>query len=89
MPSFRQVTYLPDSYFVDAAAKQTKDALTNQTENYAPGSAQQVLDALAYTPNSVLALGGTSGGSGGEASVSSVEWTALQYRSHPGSIDRP
>lgn len=53
-PSFRQVAYLPDSFFVDGAAQQTIDAMTNRTTNYAPGSAKQVLDALAATPNGVL-----------------------------------
>jgi putative ABC transport system permease protein len=52
--SFRQVAYLPDSFFVDGAAQRTIDALTNHTTNYAPGSARQVLDALANTPNGVI-----------------------------------
>lgn len=52
--SFRQVAYLPDSFFVDGAAQQTIDAMTNRTTNYAPGSAKQVLDALENTPNGVL-----------------------------------
>ncbi|MCB0025763.1 MAG: FtsX-like permease family protein, partial [Caldilinea sp.] len=39
---------------VDGAAQQTIDAMTNRTTNYAPGSAQQVLDALAATPNGVI-----------------------------------
>ncbi len=54
VPSFRQVAYLPDSFFVDGAAQQTIDAMINRTTNYAPGSAQQVLDALAVTPNGVI-----------------------------------
>lgn len=52
--SFRQVAYLPDSFFVDGAAQQTIDALTNHTTRYAPGSARQVLDALASTPDGVI-----------------------------------
>jgi len=52
--SFRQVAYLPDSFFVDGAAQRTVDALTNRTTNYAPGSARQTLDALANTPNGVI-----------------------------------
>ncbi len=54
VPSFRQVAYLPDSFFVDGAAPQTIVAMTNRTTNYAPGSARQVLDALANTPNGVI-----------------------------------
>lgn len=52
--SFRQTAYLPDSFFVDGSVQQTVDALTNRTTNYAPGSARQVLDALANTPNGVI-----------------------------------
>lgn len=52
--SFRNTAYLPDSFFVDGIAPQTVDAMTNRTTNYAPGSAQQVLDALANTPNGVI-----------------------------------
>jgi len=52
--SFRQVAYLPDSFFVGGAAQRTVDALTHRTTNYAPGSARQVLDALANTPNGVI-----------------------------------
>ncbi|MGA9350097.1 MAG: FtsX-like permease family protein [Anaerolineae bacterium] len=52
--SFRQVAYLPDSFFVDGAAQRTVDALTNHTTNYAPGSARRTLDALANTPNGVI-----------------------------------
>ncbi len=52
--SFRQVAYLPDSFFVDGAATQTVAALRDRTTNYAPGSAQLVLDALAQTPNGVI-----------------------------------
>ncbi|GAB4563052.1 MAG: hypothetical protein Fur0016_31060 [Anaerolineales bacterium] len=52
--SFRQTAYLPDSFFVDGNAQQTIDAMTNRTTNYAPGSAKQVLDALANTPNGVI-----------------------------------
>ena len=54
VPSFRQVAYLPDSFFVDGAAKQTVEAMTNRTTNYAPGSARAVLAALAGTPNGVI-----------------------------------
>lgn len=54
VPSFRQVAYLPDSFFVDGAAQQTIDAMTNRTTNYAPSTARQVLDALAATPNGVI-----------------------------------
>ncbi len=54
VPSFRQVAYLPDSFFVDGAAQQTVDAMTDRTTNYAPGSASQVLDALASTPDGVI-----------------------------------
>ena len=52
--SFRQVAYLPDSFFVDGSARQTLDALANHTTHYAPGSARQVLDALAGTPNGII-----------------------------------
>ncbi len=52
--SFRQVAYLPDSFFVDGAAQETIDAMSNRTANYAPGSARQVLDALVNTPNGVI-----------------------------------
>lgn len=52
--SFRQTAYLPDSFFVDGNAQQTIDAMTNRTTNYAAGSAKQVLDALANTPNGVI-----------------------------------
>jgi len=52
--SFRQVAYLPDSFFVDGSAKQTIDALTSHTTHYAPGSAKKVLDALANTPNGII-----------------------------------
>jgi putative ABC transport system permease protein len=45
---------LPDSFFVDGSAPQTLEALRNHTTNYAPGLAQQVLDALARTPNGVI-----------------------------------
>lgn len=54
VPSFRQTAYLPNSFFVDGAAQQTMDAMTNRTTNYAPGSAKQVLDILASTPNGVI-----------------------------------
>lgn len=54
LPSFRKTAYLPDSFFVDGGAQQTMDAMTNRTTNYAPGSAKQVLDALANTPNGVI-----------------------------------
>jgi putative ABC transport system permease protein len=52
--SFKQVAYLPDSFFVDGSSPKTLDAMRNRTTNYAPGSAQQVLDALANTPNGVI-----------------------------------
>ena len=54
VPSFQQVAYLPDSFFVDGTAQQTIDAIANRNSNYAPASAQDVLDALATTPNGVL-----------------------------------
>lgn len=41
-------------FFVDGAAPQTVAAMTNRTAHYAPGSARQVLDALANTPNGVI-----------------------------------
>jgi putative ABC transport system permease protein len=52
--TFKNVAYLPDSFFVDGAAQQTIEAMRNRTTNYAPGSARQVLDALANTPNGVI-----------------------------------
>jgi len=52
--SFSKTAYLPDSFFVDGNAQQTIDAMTNRTTNYAAGSAKQVLDALANTPNGVI-----------------------------------
>ncbi len=52
--SFSKVAYLPDSFFVDGSSSKTIDAMRNRTTNYAPGSAQQVLDALANTPNGVI-----------------------------------
>jgi putative ABC transport system permease protein len=52
--SFRKVAYLPDNFFVDGSSPKTIDAMRNRTTNYAPGSAQQVLDALANTPNGVI-----------------------------------
>lgn len=52
--SFKKVAYLPDSFFVDGTSPKTLDAMRNRTTNYAPGSAQQVLDALANTPNGVI-----------------------------------
>jgi putative ABC transport system permease protein len=54
VPSFRQVAYLPDSLFVDGASPRTIAAMNNRTTSYAPGSARQVLDALAGTPNGVI-----------------------------------
>jgi putative ABC transport system permease protein len=54
VPSFKRVAYLPDSFFVNGSAQKTIDAMTNRNTNYAPGSAQQVLDALARTPNGVI-----------------------------------
>lgn len=52
--TFRKAAYLPDSFFVDGTAQKTLDALRNHTTNYAPGSAAQVLAALANTPNGVI-----------------------------------
>jgi putative ABC transport system permease protein len=52
--SFRSVAYLPDSFFVDGTDQKTLDAMRNRTTNYASGSASQVLDALASTPNGVI-----------------------------------
>ena len=52
--SFRKTAYLPDSFFIDGNAQQTIDAMTNRTTNYAAGSAKQVLEALANTPNGVI-----------------------------------
>jgi putative ABC transport system permease protein len=52
--SFRSVAYLPDSFFVDGTAQKTLDAMRNRTTNYASGSASQVLDVLASTPNGVI-----------------------------------
>jgi putative ABC transport system permease protein len=52
--TFRKAAYLPDSFFVDGTAQKTLDALRNHTTNYAPGSAAQVLAALASTPNGVI-----------------------------------
>ena len=54
VPSFRQVAYLPDSFFLDGAAPQTLEAMRNHTTDYAMGSAALVLDALAQTPNGVI-----------------------------------
>ena len=52
--SFKKVAYLPDSFFVDGSSPKTLEAMRNRTTNYAPGSAQQVLGALASTPNGVI-----------------------------------
>ena len=52
--SFRKTAYLPDSFFVDGMATKTLAAMRDHTTNYAPGSARQVLDALANTPNGVI-----------------------------------
>ncbi|MCX5970782.1 MAG: FtsX-like permease family protein [Coprothermobacterota bacterium] len=52
--SFRTTAYLPDTFFVDGATPQTVAAMRDRTTNYSPGSAQQVLDALANTPNGVI-----------------------------------
>jgi putative ABC transport system permease protein len=52
--SFRQTAYLPDSFFVDGTSPKTLVAMRDHTTNYAPGSARQVLDALASTPNGVI-----------------------------------
>lgn len=54
LATFRQTAYLPDSFFVDGKAQQTINAMTNRTVDYAPGSARQILDALANTPNGVI-----------------------------------
>lgn len=54
LPSFRQTAYLPDSFFVDGTAQQTIDAINNHTNQYAAGSAKEVLDALAKTPNGII-----------------------------------
>ncbi len=59
VPSFKQVAYAPDSFFVDGAAQKTIDAINSQVRsnaigNYAPSTANQVLDALAITPNGVI-----------------------------------
>ncbi len=54
LPSFRQVAYLPDSFFVDGAAQRTINAMRDRTNDYAPETARQVLDALAATPNGVI-----------------------------------
>ena len=52
--SFGRTAYLPDSFFVDGAAQQTIDAMRDHTTSVARGSAQQVLGALAKTPNGVI-----------------------------------
>ena len=39
---------------LDGNAHPTIDAMTNRTMNYAPGSAKQVLSALANTPDGVI-----------------------------------
>jgi putative ABC transport system permease protein len=54
VPTFLSVAYLPDSFFVDGTAQKTLAAMRNRTTNYASGSARQVLDALASTPNGVI-----------------------------------
>ena len=54
IPSFRQTAYLPDSFFVDGTSPKTLAAMRDHTTKYAPGSAQQVLDALQNTPNGVI-----------------------------------
>ncbi|MEP7136072.1 MAG: FtsX-like permease family protein [Chloroflexota bacterium] len=54
LAAFRKTAYLPDSFFVDGNTQQTIDAMTNRNTNYAAGSAKQVLDALANTPNGVI-----------------------------------
>jgi hypothetical protein len=54
LPSFRKTAYLPDSFFVDGNAQQTIDAINNHTNKYAPGSAKEVLDALANTPDGII-----------------------------------
>ena len=54
LPSFRKTAYLPDSFFVDGNAQQTIDAINNHTNQYAAGSAKEVLDALANTPNGII-----------------------------------
>jgi putative ABC transport system permease protein len=52
--SFRQTAYLPDSFFVDGSSPRTLAALRDHTSNFAPGTASQVLDTLANTPNGVI-----------------------------------
>lgn len=52
--SFRQTAYLPDSFFVDGSSPRTLAAMRDHTTNYAPGSADHVLDALASTPHGVI-----------------------------------
>ena len=59
VPTFRQVAYAPDSFFVDGAAQKTIDAINSQVRstavaNYAPSTADAVLGALARTPNGVI-----------------------------------
>jgi putative ABC transport system permease protein len=54
VPTFKRVAYLPDSFFVNGSAQKTIDAMTNRNTNYAPGSTQQVLNALASTPHGVI-----------------------------------
>jgi putative ABC transport system permease protein len=52
--SFKQVAYLPDSFFVDGSAQKTIVAMRDRTSNFAPGTARQVLDSLTNTPNGVI-----------------------------------
>lgn len=52
--SFRKTAYLPDSFFVDGSSPRTLAAMRDHTANYAPGSAREVLDALAGIPNGVI-----------------------------------
>ena len=54
VPSFRTTAYLPDSFFVDGNSGRTLTALRDKTTDYAPGSAQKVLDDLASTANGVI-----------------------------------
>src|SRR5215216_3901894 len=54
LPSFRKTAYLPDSFFVNGTSQQTMDAINNHTNQYAAGSAKEVLDALANTPNGII-----------------------------------
>ena len=59
VPSFKRVAYAPDTFFVDGTAQKTIDAINSQVRssaivNYAPSTANKVLDVLSNTPNGVL-----------------------------------